>query len=29
MTYTKGRIGLHAHGDGEEVYFRNLRIKEM
>jgi hypothetical protein len=29
VTYTKGRIGLHAHGDGEEVYFRNLRIKEL
>ena len=29
LTYTKGRIGLHAHGDGEEVYFRNMRIKEL
>jgi hypothetical protein len=29
LLYTKGRIGLHAHGNGEEVYFRNLRIKEL
>lgn len=31
LTYKKGRIGLHAHGGGEdaEVYFRNVRIKEL
>jgi len=25
----KGRIGLHAHGYGEKVFFRNIRIKEL
>jgi hypothetical protein len=30
LKYEKGRIGLHAHGDfGAEVFFRNLRIKEL
>ena len=30
LTYAKGRIGLHAHGNfGAEVFFRNLRIKEL
>jgi hypothetical protein len=29
LKYTKGRIGLHAHGNGEEVFFRNIRIKEL
>lgn len=26
LKYTKGRIGLHAHGYGEEVFFRNIRV---
>lgn len=30
LLYTKGCIGLHAHGNyGAKVYFRNLRIKEL
>lgn len=30
LYYTKGHIGLHAHGGfGAKVYFRNLRIKEL
>jgi len=29
LTYKKGRIGLHAHGYGQEVYFRNIRLKEL
>jgi hypothetical protein len=30
LLYTKGHIGLHAHGNyGAKVYFRNLRIKEL
>jgi len=30
LKYDKGRIGLHAHGNhGAEVFFRNLRIKEL
>jgi len=30
LKYEKGRIGLHAHGNyGAEVFFRNLRIKEL
>jgi hypothetical protein len=29
LKYTKGRIGLHAHGNGEKVFFRNLRVKEL
>lgn len=29
LKYKAGHIGLHAHGYGEEVYFRNLRIKEL
>jgi hypothetical protein len=30
LKYAKGRIGLHAHGNyGAEVFFRNLRIKEL
>jgi hypothetical protein len=30
LHYTKGHIGLHAHGNyGARVYFRNLRIKEL
>jgi hypothetical protein len=30
LKYTKGRIGLHAHGNyGAEVFFRNLRVKEL
>ena len=29
LKYTKGRIGLHAHGDGQRVFFRNIRIKEL
>jgi len=30
LTYTKGHIGLHAHGNyGAEVFFRNLRVKEL
>ncbi|MFH1266417.1 MAG: DUF1080 domain-containing protein [Planctomycetota bacterium] len=29
LKYEKGRIGLHAHGNGEAVFFRNIRIKEL
>jgi len=29
LYYTKGHIGLHAHGYGERVFFRNIRIKEL
>ncbi len=30
LKYDRGRIGLHAHGNyGAEVFFRNLRIKEL
>jgi hypothetical protein len=30
LDYPKGHIGLHAHGNyGAEVFFRNLRIKEL
>ena len=30
LKYAAGRIGLHAHGNhGAEVFFRNLRIKEL
>jgi hypothetical protein len=30
LKYIKGRIGLHAHGNyGAEVFFRNLRVKEL
>lgn len=30
LKYAKGRIGLHAHGNfGAEVFFRNMRIKEL
>jgi hypothetical protein len=30
LKYDQGRIGLHAHGNyGAEVFFRNLRIKEL
>lgn len=30
LKYEKGRIGLHAHGNyGAQVYFRNMRIKEL
>jgi len=30
LYYTKGFIGLHAHGGyGAKVYFRNLRVKEL
>jgi hypothetical protein len=30
LKYEKGHIGLHAHGNyGAEVFFRNLRIKEL
>jgi hypothetical protein len=29
LDYKEGRIGLHAHGHGQEVYFRNIRIKEL
>jgi len=29
LKYTKGRIGLHAHGNGEKVFFRNLRVKQL
>lgn len=30
LKYEKGRIGLHAHGNyGAEVFFRNLRVKEL
>ena len=30
LFYTKGFIGLHAHGNyGAKVYFRNLRVKEL
>jgi hypothetical protein len=30
LKYEKGRIGLHAHGNyGAEVFFRNMRIKEL
>lgn len=30
LKYEKGRIGLHAHGNyGAEVFFRNIRIKEL
>ena len=29
LKYTEGRIGLHAHGNGEKVFFRNLRVKEL
>ncbi|MHC4400869.1 MAG: 3-keto-disaccharide hydrolase [Planctomycetota bacterium] len=29
LKYEKGRIGLHAHGYGEKVFFRSIRIKEL
>ena len=30
LTYVKGHIGLHAHGNyGAKVYLRNLRVKEL
>ncbi len=29
LEYKEGHIGLHAHGNGQEVYFRNLRVKEL
>jgi hypothetical protein len=29
LKYEKGRIGLHAHGYGEKVFFHNIRIKEL
>ncbi len=30
LKYTRGHIGLHAHGNyGAEVFFRNLRVKEL
>jgi hypothetical protein len=30
LTSARGRIGLHAHGNyGAEVFFRNLRVKEL
>lgn len=30
LKYEKGRIGLHSHGNfGAEVFFRNMRIKEL
>ena len=29
LKYQEGHVGLHAHGNGQEVYFRNLRIKEL
>ena len=30
LKYSSGRISLHAHGNyGAEVYFRNLRVKEL
>ena len=29
LKYTKGHIGLHAHGQGARVFFRNMRIKEL
>jgi hypothetical protein len=30
LTYKEGHIGLHAHGNyGAEVFFRNLRLKEL
>lgn len=29
LKYKEGHIGLHAHGYGQEVYFRNLRVKEL
>ncbi len=30
LKYEKGHIGLHAHGNyGAEVFFRNMRIKEL
>lgn len=29
LKYEKGHIGLHAHGNGEKVFFRNIRIKEL
>ncbi|OHB80296.1 MAG: hypothetical protein A2W31_14305 [Planctomycetes bacterium RBG_16_64_10] len=30
LHYTKGHIGLHAHGNyGAEVSFRNLRVKRL
>lgn len=30
LKYAKGHIGLHAHGNyGAEVFFRNMRIKEL
>ncbi len=29
MKYTEGHISLHAHGNGQEVYFKNLRVKEL
>jgi len=30
LKYAKGHIGLHAHGNyGAEVFFRNLRVKEL
>ncbi|MHB8970178.1 MAG: 3-keto-disaccharide hydrolase [Pirellulaceae bacterium] len=30
MKYTKGHLGLHAHGNYDaEVFFRNLRVKEL
>lgn len=29
LKYTEGHIGLHAHGEGQEVFFRNMRIKRI
>ena len=30
LKYQRGRISLHAHGNyGAEVFFRNLRVKEL
>jgi len=29
LKYTKGHIGLHAHGYGQKVFFRNTRVKEL
>lgn len=29
LKYKKGHIGLHAHGHGARVFFRNMRIKEL
>jgi hypothetical protein len=29
LNYKQGHIGLHAHGHGAKVMFRNIRVKEL